>query len=195
MLYIRWSGQDTACIRVSTLHKNTTPFFPAKPHLSSVKLFQALVFRQSPSVSVFHELATPKRRIFQWTPKILKFLSLTPSYLWKVTKFLVKFSQFEFLVMTEKNISVYKLFLSLNISDFSCFFFQIATPLEKVTLFFPATPISKLRSCQASPFWKFGRSTPYARVLLQGLFEEFELVCIFLLLFFSFHNHCQLVKC
>ena len=44
---------------------------------------------------------------------------LTASYLLKVTKFLVKISQFEFLVMTEKNIFAYKLFLSSNISDFN----------------------------------------------------------------------------
>ena len=46
---------------------------------------------------------------------------LTASYLLKVTKFLVKISQFEFLVMTEKNIFAYKLFLSSNISDFNYF--------------------------------------------------------------------------
>ena len=39
-----------------------------------------------------------------------------------VTKFLVKISQFKFLAMTKKNIFIYKLFLSLNISDFSLFF-------------------------------------------------------------------------
>ena len=39
----------------------------------------------------------------------------------KVTKFSVKISQFEFLVMPERNIFVYKLFLLLNISDFSLF--------------------------------------------------------------------------
>ena len=32
--------------------------------------------------------------------------------------------QFEFLVMIEKNIFVYKFFLSLNISDFSVFFYK-----------------------------------------------------------------------
>ena len=48
--------------------------------------------------------------------------SLTLSYPLKVTKFLVKISQFEFLVMTEKNIFVYKIFLLLNISDFSLVF-------------------------------------------------------------------------
>ena len=42
------------------------------------------------------------------------FSSLTPSYLLKVTKFVVKIFQFEFLVMTGKNIFAYKLFLSLN---------------------------------------------------------------------------------
>ena len=47
---------------------------------------------------------------------------LTPSYLLKVPKFLVKISHFELLVMTEKNIFVYKHFLSLDISDFSLFF-------------------------------------------------------------------------
>ena len=54
---------------------------------------------------------------------------------------LVKISQFEFLVMTEK----------------------ITTPLKKVTPSFPATPPLKLRSCQAPlpPFLKIvGASTP-----------------------------------
>ena len=55
-------------------------------------------------------------------PKIVSYFWPYP-YLVKVTKFLVKISQFEFLVMTEKNIFVYKLFLSLNISDFILFYF------------------------------------------------------------------------
>ena len=39
-------------------------------------------------------------------------------------------SQFEFLVMTEKNVFAYKLFLSLNISDFNLFFtWKLHTPL------------------------------------------------------------------
>ena len=44
--------------------------------------------------------------------------------------------------MTEKNIFVYKLFLSLNISDFSLFSFckNCNTPLRKVTSSFPANP-------------------------------------------------------
>ena len=47
--------------------------------------------------------------------------SITQSIL-RVTKFLGKISQCEFLVMTEKNIFAYQLFLSLNISDFNLFF-------------------------------------------------------------------------
>ena len=66
-----------------------------------------------PSIVVFREPS--KSWIFHLTHKISKFSSLTPSYLLKVAKFLVKISQFEFLVMAEKNIFAYKLFLSLNI--------------------------------------------------------------------------------
>ena len=54
-----------------------------------------------------------KNQTFQWTP-IRKL---------KLTKFLVKLSLFK-LVNTDKNIFVYKLFLSLNILDFSLFFMQ-----------------------------------------------------------------------
>ena len=38
------------------------------------------------------------------------FSSLTPSYLLKVTKFIVNISEFNFLVVTEKSIFAYKLF-------------------------------------------------------------------------------------
>ena len=43
----------------------------------------------------------------------------------------MKISQFEFLVTREKNIFVYKLFLSLNISDFSYVFHKNTTLPEK----------------------------------------------------------------
>ena len=47
--------------------------------------------------------------------------------------------------MTEKNIFIYKLFLSLNISDFSLFFY-----------------IKTARSCQALPFLKiWSEDQPY----------------------------------
>ena len=55
-------------------------------------------------------------------PKYYIFSSLTPSYLLKVIKFLVKFSQFELLVMTEKNIFAYKVFLLINTSGVDLFF-------------------------------------------------------------------------
>ena len=55
-----------------------------------------------------------------------------PSHLLKVTKFLVKISQFEFLIMIEESILVYKLFLSLNILDFSLrFVLQLQSPMKK----------------------------------------------------------------
>ena len=85
---------------------------------------------------------------------IKSFSSLTPSYLLKVTKFLLKISQFEL----QKNIFAYKLFLSLNISDLF-FYVKIATPLKKVTPF-PATYLQKLRSCQAPLFENFRRFNP-----------------------------------
>ena len=63
-----------------------------------------------------------KVRFFSEPPKYESFSSLIPPYFLKVTKYLSKISQFEFLVMIEKNIFAYKLFLSLNISDFNLFF-------------------------------------------------------------------------
>ena len=64
--------------------------------------------------------------------------------------------------MTEKKILFINFFLSLNISDFSLFFFCRncnPRPLKKVIPSFPATPSQscRLRSCQAPLFWKFGR--------------------------------------
>ena len=63
----------------------------------------------------------------------------------KVTKFLVKISKSKFLVMTEKNIFVYKLFfLSLNIPDLSLFFMEkLQPPWKKLPLFpsFPSNPL------------------------------------------------------
>ena len=53
-------------------------------------------------------------------PKNISFSSFTPSYQLKVIKLLVKISQFEFLIMTKQNL-VSKLFLALNILDFSFF--------------------------------------------------------------------------
>ena len=130
------------------LNKHQPLFLPKAPlNLQTVQAPSSFL-GNPPFYIGFSWAPPPKSLIFQWTPKILKFLFLTPSYLWKVTKFLVKISQFEFLVTTEKNIFVCKLFLPLNISDFSLFFVKIATTPEKSYPFF---------SCQALPFWKFGK--------------------------------------
>ena len=75
-------------------------------------------FRQSPPSILFFVTLPLKVGFSRELQKYQSFSSLTASYLLKVPKFLVKISKFKFLVMTEKNIFVYKLFLSLNISDF-----------------------------------------------------------------------------
>ena len=95
---------------------------------------------------------------FSVNPK-KKFSSLTPFYILKVTKFLVKIFPFEFLVMKKKNIFVYQLFLSLNISDFSSLFYvKLDHPhFKKVTPLFPTNPPIKIKVLQSPPFWKFGR--------------------------------------
>ena len=49
-------------------------------------------------------------------------------YLLKLIKFVGKISQFEFLVMTEKNAFACKLLLSLNISDFNLFLCENCNP-------------------------------------------------------------------
>ena len=83
--------------------------------------FQAI----APSILVFSPIPPPPPPIKIWffsePQKYLSFSSLTPSYLLKITKFLVKVFQFKFFffVMTEKNIFVSKRFLSLNISHFT----------------------------------------------------------------------------
>ena len=129
---------------------------PSLPLLKSASCPSPPFWAILASITVFRELLASKSQIFSERPKYKSFSSLTPSYLLKITKLLVKTSQFEVLVTTEKNIFVYKLFLSLNISDFSFFVCKIATPS------FPANPLLKLRSCQAPPFFEnlVGGSTP-----------------------------------
>ena len=82
-----------------------------------------------------------KVRFFRESPKYYSFSSLIPSYLLKVTKFLGKISQFKFLVMTEKDIFAYKLFLSLNISDINLFLCDNCNPPEKSHPLFPSNPL------------------------------------------------------
>ena len=54
--------------------------------------------------------------------------------------------------MTEKNTFAYKLFLSLNISDFSLFL--CATPLEKSHPHFPSKPRLKVKVLSSPPFFE-----------------------------------------
>ena len=94
---------------------------------------------------VFRGLPLPplKAKFFSEPSKYYIFSFLTLSYLLKVTKLLVKISQLEFLVMTEKKI-----------------FVKIATPT------FPNILLYQLRSCQASLFESLvgGSTTPPAEM-------------------------------
>ena len=80
--------------------------------------------------------------------------AVTPTYLLKVTKLLAKISQFEFVVMTDKNIYVYKSFSLLNISVVSLFFMKNCnSALKKVIpLFFPTNFPLKIKVLSNHPF-------------------------------------------
>ena len=57
--------------------------------------------------------------------------------------------------MTQKNIFAYKLFLSLNISDFNLFFmWKLQSPLKKVTLLFPSNSSLKVEILSSPLFLK-----------------------------------------
>ena len=119
VLVALWNSWLIVCIEVSTPLKNTTTLVLAKPHLNCHTV-QAPPppFRQSPPLYWFFVNPPPWKSDFSVNPQ-KSFSSLIPSYLLKVTKFLGKISQFEFLVMTDKFFFAYKLFLSLNIWDFN----------------------------------------------------------------------------
>ena len=138
LLITKWHVLKIVCIGVSTPLPPPTP-----PPLFLEATLKSANCPIPPIFCFFVKPSPPKNGIFQWAPIIFKCLSLTPSHLLKVTKFLVRFSQFKFLVMTKKNIFVYKLFLYLNISDFSLLFmWRMQTPKrKKATPCFPATPL------------------------------------------------------
>ena len=83
---------------------------------------------------------------------------MNPSYLLKVTKFLLNISQFGFLVTTEQSVLVYKLFLLLNIPYFSLFLLKNCNPPpdKSYPLFLSNSPL-KSEALSSSPLWKFGR--------------------------------------
>ena len=76
--------------------------------------------------------------------------------------------QSEFLVMTEKNISAYKLFLSLNIWDFNWFFmWKLQRPPEKSAPLSQQPPL-KVGVLSSPPFSNLvGGSTPHPPPLQQ----------------------------
>ena len=97
------------------------------------------------------------------------FSSSIPSYLLKVTKFLGKISQFEFLVMTKKNIFAYKLFLSLSISDFNlCDNCTPPLPSEKNHPLFPYNSPLKVEVLSSPSFLKFGLRLNHPSPLQKG---------------------------
>ena len=107
-----------------TLHKrdqSKCEFF--RLFSAQIKSHQILVIFETKNKFLFKFCTTLIARIGVSTPlQKHHFLLSCQAPLIKVTKFLGKISLFELLVMTEKNIFSYKLFLSLNISDFNFFF-------------------------------------------------------------------------
>ena len=101
------------CIGVSPPPPPPPSFLPSSP-LLNLQTVQVPFLRNPPSILLFHETSL-KVEFFSEPWKYQNVSSLTPSYLLKVTKLLVEFSEFEFSVMTEKKIFAHKLLLPLNI--------------------------------------------------------------------------------
>ena len=137
------------CIRVSPPpQKHPSPPISCQASLKLANCPSSLFLGNRPITLVFRELPppvppSPKSWIFQWIPKIFKFSSLIPSFLLKVTKFLGKISQFEFLVITEKKCFCLKTFFVIKYFRFSFIFYvKIATPLPKIIHpLFPSNPL------------------------------------------------------
>ena len=127
--------------------KNTTHFFLAKPPLKSANCPRPCFLGNPPYILVFRE-PLPWNSDYSVnlppTPKKQSFSSFTPSHLLKVTKFLLKIPQFEFLVTTEQSVLVYKLFLSLNMPDFIFLLKNCNPPSpEQSHHLFPRNPLFK----------------------------------------------------
>ena len=120
------------CIEIPTPTQKHHPLFLTRPPLKSTiySSLSSLLFR-NPLLYIGFSWYPPESPIFQWTSKILQFFILNTIYLLKLTKFWGKISQFEFIVMTEKNIFAYKHFFLLNISDFNTFLCENYNPLPE----------------------------------------------------------------
>ena len=134
------------CIGLSPppLKNTTSPFFgncPSPPFLGNSPLYVARCFFVTPPPS-------PTNQIFQWTSTILKFSSLKPSHLLKVTKVLVKISQLLFINY-------------LNVVKYFRFYFLCKncnrSPLKSHPLFSSNPPLKTEILSSPPPFWKFGQ--------------------------------------
>ena len=114
------------CIGVSPppSQKHPLPLSCQAPSLN-LQIVQALPphFRQSPPPDIGFSRNPLKIGFFHESQKYC-FSFLTSSYFYTVIKFSVKISHFEYLVMTEKNIFVYKLFCQFK-------FYVKSSPPEK----------------------------------------------------------------
>ena len=140
------------CIGLSVPLPSKTPpssFLPSPPSSPKSDNCPSPPFLGNrPSILVFRD---PHLKAgFSVNPKNISFSSLNPSYLLEVTKFLVKISQFEFLVMTEKNNSVYKLFFVIKY--FRLYFLcKNCNPPEKSHPLFPSNPTLKVEVFSSPP--------------------------------------------
>ena len=146
-------------------HPLKTPLLSCQAPLKSANFPNPPFFRQCPPTYWFFETPPHPLKVgsFIERPKYLSFSSLIPSYLLKATKLLGGISQFQFLVMTEKNILAYKLFLSLNISYFNLFLCENCNPCYKiVTNLFSQQTLSKVEVLSNNPLFEnlVGSSTP-----------------------------------
>ena len=106
------------------LSKTPPPSFLPSPFLKSANCPSPPPhFRQSPPPDIGFSRNPLKIGFFHESQKYC-FSFLTSSYFYTVIKFSVKISHFEYLVMTEKNIFVYKLFCQFK-------FYVKSSPPEK----------------------------------------------------------------
>ena len=178
-----WSRKITCivCIGVSTPLSKAPPTLLRQAPLN-LQTVQAML----PYILVFHD--PPKDRIFQWIPKYWNYLSLTWSHLLKS----------KFLVITEKNIFVYELFLMKNISDFSLFFYVETAPTTPPSLKMSPTLFKqfslKTEILSSPPFLEIWSeadnppppprlslppSSPWRKGEMHTMTCEKEIVCIF----------------
>ena len=138
------------CIGVSTSPQKHQPLFLAKPPPPHPPPLNRQIVQAPPPhflgnrgdflYWLFMNLP-PKVGFFSEPPKYWSFSSLIPSYLLKVTEFLVKISQFKFLAMTEKNNFAYKLSCHYIFQILIYFVCKNCTPPEKITTLFPSNPL------------------------------------------------------